>query len=54
MKDCPKCKKLSDTLNWILQFIGNVDHATKTGENDALYRGQKLNDIREVIKEAIN
>jgi hypothetical protein len=34
----------------ILTLTGNVDHATKTGANDALARGHLLNSIREIAQ----
>lgn len=45
--------RLENALKEIVFLCGNVDHATKTGANDALYRGQKLNDIREIANIAI-
>jgi hypothetical protein len=42
-----------DALTAILGLLGTVDHATKTGANDALYRGQLLNDIRAIARMAV-
>jgi hypothetical protein len=43
-------KDMMFTMDGILTLIGNVDHATKTGANDALARGEILNAIRDLVK----
>lgn len=47
-----KTHELLSTVEWVIQFIGNVDHSIGNGPNAAKLRGDKLNDIREVLKEA--
>ena len=37
----------------IRNMLGNVNHATRSGPNDALYRGNLLNDIREICNETL-
>lgn len=40
-------------LRGVVASIGNVDHATKSGPNDALMRGEKLNCLRDILLELL-
>ncbi len=45
-------QKRQDALTSILGLLGNVDHSIGNGANSAKYRGDLLNSIRAIAKEA--